>query len=168
MMIEMMIEGVMIRDLVVHADEHGFLYEILKEDWPEFEHFGQCYMTVTYPGVIKGWHIHDLQSDHFCVVKGMGKIVIYDDREGSPTRHELMEISCGEHRKKLVMFPPKLMHGVLALGNEPMWILNFPDVKYNPDSPDEHRLPLDHPIRRKDGTVAPYEWLRFTESPDLK
>lgn len=163
-----MIDGVMIRDLVVHADEHGFLYEILKEDWPEFEKFGQAYLTVTYPGVIKGWHYHDFQSDHFCVVKGMCKIVMYDDREGSPTRYELMEVSCGENRQMLVVFPPKLMHGIVPLGNEAVWLLNFPDVKYNVESPDEHRFPHDLPIRRKDGTVAPYEWLRLTESPDLK
>ncbi|MHC4941513.1 MAG: polysaccharide biosynthesis C-terminal domain-containing protein [Planctomycetota bacterium] len=163
-----MIDGVMIRDLVVHADEHGFLYEILREDWPEFENFGQAYLTVTYPGVIKGWHYHDLQSDHFCVIKGMAKIVLYDDREGSPTRYELMEISMGEFRQKLLVFPPKVLHGVIALNNEPMWLLNFPDVKYNPENPDEHRMPHDMPIRRKDGTTAPYEWLRCTEGAGLK
>ena len=163
-----MIDGVFIRDLVVHADEHGYLYEILRNDWPEFEKFGQAYLTVTYPGIIKGWHYHDLQADHFCVIKGMGKIVLYDDRENSPTRYELMEISVGEYRQKLVVFPPKILHGVMALNNEPMWIMNFPDYIYNAESPDEHRLPFDTPIRRKDGTVAPYQWFRNTESEDLK
>lgn len=163
-----MIDGVSVRDLVVHADDHGYLYEILRADWPEFENFGQAYLTVTYPGVIKGWHYHDLQSDHFCVIKGMAKIVLYDDREGSPTRYELMEVTVGEFRQKLVVFPPKILHGVIALNGEPAWIINFPDVVYNPEKPDEHRLAHDHPIRRKSGTTAPYPWYRYTESEDLK
>jgi dTDP-4-dehydrorhamnose 3,5-epimerase len=163
-----MIEGVVIRDLAVHADEHGYLYEILREDWPEFKHFGQAYLTVTYPGVIKGWHYHNLQSDHFCIIKGMGKIVLYDDLPDSPTRHELMEICFGEFRQKLLVFPPKILHGIIALNDEPLWILNFPDYKYNPEEPDEHRIPWDTPIKRKNGTTAPYEWFRNTESEDLK
>lgn len=163
-----MIDGVMIRDLLVHADEHGYLYEMLREDWPEFQKFGQTYLTVTYPKVIKGWHVHNFQSDHFVVIKGMAKIVLYDNREGSPTRYELMEITAGEYKPRLVMFPPNIHHGVLALNDEPIWIINFPDFLYNPEEPDELRMPYDTPIRRKDGTVAPYEWFRYTESEDLK
>ena len=163
-----MIQGVSIRDLTVHADEHGYLYEILRADWPEFEKFGQAYLTVTYPGVIKGWHYHELQSDHFCVIKGMAKIVLYDDREGSPTRHELMEISVGEYRQKLIVFPPRILHGVIALGGEPVWIMNFPDYPYDPENPDEYRVPYDKPLKRTDGTTAPYTWFRNTEGGGLK
>ena len=163
-----MIDGVTVRDLVVHTDEHGYLYECLKADWPEFEKFGQAYLTVTYPGVIKGWHWHDLQSDHFVPLKGMAKIVLYDDRPESPTRHELMEITAGEYKPRLIVFPPKILHGVIALNQEPVWIMNFPDYVYNSEQPDEQRLSWDHPIRRKDGTEAPYAWFRYTEAPDLK
>jgi len=164
----MMIDGASVRDLQVHADEHGYLYEMFRADWPEFEKFGQAYLTVTYPGVIKGWHIHDLQSDHFVVLKGMAKIVLYDNRSDSPTRYELMEIAAGEYKPRLIMFPPKIHHGVLALNEQPIWIMNFPDVIYNAEKPDEHRMAWDTPIKRTDGTVAPYEWFRKTESADLK
>ena len=66
------------------------------------------------------------------------------------------------------IFPPKILHGVLALGNQPMWIMNFPDYPYNAAQPDEHRMPYDMPIRLKDGTTGPYPWFRNTECKDLK
>ncbi|MBI4878369.1 MAG: dTDP-4-dehydrorhamnose 3,5-epimerase family protein [Planctomycetes bacterium] len=163
-----MIDGVVFRDLVVHADEHGYLYEMLRADWPEFREFGQAYLTSTYPGVIKGWHFHEKQSDHFCVIKGMAKVVLYDNRKGSPTQRELNEFSFGEHRQKLLVFPPRVLHGIIALNNEPVWIINFPDFLYDYKNPDEHRVPWNTPLERADGSLAPYEWFRHTESKDLK
>jgi len=50
-------------------------------DDPMFEKFGQVYMTSAYPGVVKAWHFHKKQTDHFCVVKGMMKVVLYDSRD---------------------------------------------------------------------------------------
>lgn len=158
-----MIDGVVVRELVTHVDEHGYLFEMLRSDWPEFQRFGQSYVSVTYPGIIKGWHVHKLQTDHFVAVKGMAKIALYDDRPDSPTRHELMEVVMGERRQRLLVIPPNVLHGTLALNNEPVLIVNFPDYVYNPREPDEHRVPYDTPLRYTDGTEGPYCWFRTTE-----
>jgi dTDP-4-dehydrorhamnose 3,5-epimerase len=163
-----MIDGVIIRELVTHVDEHGYLFEMLRSDWPEFSQFGQSYVSVTYPGVIKGWHIHKLQTDHFVIVKGMAKIALYDDRPDSPTRHELMEVVMGERRQRLLVIPPNIMHGTLALNNEPVFVVNFPDFVYNAQSPDEHRLPYDMPLLLPDGTEKPYCWFQMTEDDKHK
>jgi dTDP-4-dehydrorhamnose 3,5-epimerase len=158
-----MIDGVVVRDLVTHVDEHGYLYEMLRADWPEFEKFGQAYVTVTYPGVIKGWHLHRLQTDHFVCVKGAMKVALFDDRPGSPTRHELMEVIIGEQRQRLLVIPIGVLHGVMALGNEPAMLINFPDFLYNAQEPDEQRVPYDASLRYADGTEAPYRWVQNTE-----
>src|SRR3990170_1354878 len=68
-----MIEGVMVKQLKVIPDERGRLMEILRCDEEMFEKFGQVYLTTGYPGVVKAWHYHKGQTDHFCVVKGMMK-----------------------------------------------------------------------------------------------
>src|SRR3990172_6723534 len=78
-----MIEGVMVKQLKVIPDERGRLMEILRCDEEMFEKFGQVYLTTGYPGVVKAWHYHKGQTDHFCVVKGMMKVVLYDSRAGS-------------------------------------------------------------------------------------
>ena len=80
-----LIEGVSARRAKVLPDERGRLGEIMRADDPWFKKFGQVYFTTTYPGVVKAWHFHKKQTDHFYVVKGTVKIGLYDKREGSPT-----------------------------------------------------------------------------------
>ena len=68
-----MIQGVATKTLKVIADERGYLMEMMRSDDPFFQKFGQCYLSVVYPGVVKGWHYHEKQTDHFVIVKGMAK-----------------------------------------------------------------------------------------------
>jgi len=158
-----MIDGVVIRELVTHSDEHGYLFEMLRADWPEFQKFGQAYVSVTYPGIIKGWHFHRLQTDHFVVAKGSAKVALYDDRPGSRTRHELMEVVLGERRQRLLVIPRMVLHGLVALAGEPAMLINFPDYLYNAAEPDEQRLPHDMSLRYSDGREGPFCWFLVTE-----
>jgi len=68
-----------------------------------------------------------------------------------------------ERRQRLLLIPPLVLHGIMALNNEPVMIINFPDYLYNPADPDEQRLPHDMPLRYADGTEAPYCWFQNTE-----
>ena len=71
-----MIEGVKTKKLRVIPDERGYLMEMLRPDWEEYDKFGQVYITAVYPGVVKGWHYHKIQTDHFICVQGMAKVVL--------------------------------------------------------------------------------------------
>lgn len=125
--------------------------EILRSDNPEFQKFGQVYVTVAYPGVVKAWHYHRVQTDHFAVVAGMAKIALYDGREESPTRGSVMEIHMGERNPLLLIIPPGVMHGFKAAGDERAYLVNCPTELYNYDEPDEYRVdPHDNDI--------PYDW----------
>ena len=97
-----MIDGVATKELKVVPDERGRLMEILRRDDEIFEEFGQVYMTTAYPGVVKGWHFHEHQTDFFTCVKGMMKRVRVDDREGSATRGQIDEFFVG--RGKTAMY----------------------------------------------------------------
>ncbi len=148
-----MIDGVVVKTLKPIADERGYLMEILRSDDPFFEKFGQSYLTVVYPGVVKGWHYHKLQIDHFCAVKGMAKVVLYDDREGSTTRGEVNEFFMGEKNPILLRIPAGVLHGMKGIGAEPAFIVNTPSEPFRHADPDEHRVhPHDNQI--------PYSWDR--------
>lgn len=148
-----MIDGALLKPLKVIPDERGFLMEILRKDDPFFREFGQVYLTVVYPGVVKGWHYHKLQTDHFCVVKGMSKVVLYDGRPGSPTQGEVNEFFLGDHNRSLLVIPPGVMHGMKGVGTEPALLINTPTHPYNYAEPDEFRVPPhDNDI--------PYDWSR--------
>jgi len=138
-----MIEGVILKDLVIHRDERGALFEILRSDEKIFKKFGQAYVTSCKPGWVKGWHYHLKQDDFFCVIKGRVKIVLYDRREKSPSYREIAEYFLEEQKLQLLVIPRGVVHGFECLDEEECLILNLPTEVYNRAKPDEYRLPLD-------------------------
>lgn len=146
-----MIEGVKVRELRFIPDERGHLMEILRSDWEEYDRFGQVYVTAAFPGVVKGWHYHKLQTDHFACVHGMAKVVLYDRRKDSSTHGEVNEFFIGEHNPCLIKIPPSVVHGFKGVGQDVALIVNVPTELYNYDDPDEHRLPYDT-------DEIPYDW----------
>ena len=146
-----LIEGVIVRPQVLIPDDRGFVMEMLRSDWPEFKQFGQAYVTTCYPGVVKAWHYHREQWDHFSCVHGTAKVVLYDAREGSRTLGRVNEFHIGPLNPRLVVIPPLVLHGFTAIGVEPVLIINIPTELYDYAAPDEHRLPVDDPS-------IPYSW----------
>ncbi len=148
-----MIDGVQTRKLRLIPDERGYLMEMLRSDWDEYNKFGQVYITAVYPGVVKGWHYHKIQTDHFVCVAGMAKVVLYDGREDSPTYGQINEFFMGQQNPILLKIPPGVMHGFKGIGTEMTLIVNVPTELYNYDEPDEYRLPAHT-------DQIPYDWAR--------
>jgi dTDP-4-dehydrorhamnose 3,5-epimerase len=150
-----LIDGASARPLRVVPDERGWLMEVLRADDPEFTAFGQVYVSATYPGVVKAWHFHEKQVDHFACVSGMVKLVLIDTREGSPTRGLVNEFFLGEQQPMLVRVPSGVYHGWKCIGLTPSLVVNVPNAPYDRAHPDEHRLDphgtLDYDWTRKDG-----------------
>lgn len=138
-----MIQGVEVKQLTRNADERGFLMEIIRKDDPIFTKFGQCYVSMNYPGVVRAWHYHEKQDDFFVVVKGMIKVGLYDMREGSPSRGEVNEFYLGDNNNIVLKIPVGVAHGYKTVGVEPSLLVNFPSEMYDREEPDEHRLPWD-------------------------
>jgi len=145
------IEGVATKKLKVIPDERGRLMECLRSDDELFIKFGQMYVTTTLPGVVKGWHLHHAQWDNIVCVRGMVKLVLFDDRDGSPTKSHLDEFFIGEHGPLLVRVPPGVWHGWKCVGDEEAYIVNAPTEAYVYDAPDQDELPHDTPR-------IPYDW----------
>ena len=148
-----MIAGVVVKKLKVIPDERGLLMEMMRDDDEFFQKFGQAYLTVAYPGVVKGWHYHKKQTDHFVCVNGMLKVVLYDGRENSPSKGLVNEFFLGEQNPMLLVIPPLVLHGMKGIGARPGYLINIPTEPYNYKEPDEFRVhPHDNDI--------PYDWER--------
>jgi len=148
-----LIEGVKIKKLKVIPDERGRLMEILRCDDEVYQKFGQVYMTSVLPGVVKGWHYHKKQVDHFCCVSGMIKVVLYDSRKDSPTSGEVNEFFIGIHNPLLIKVPPFVFHGFKGVGTEEALVINIPTEPYNYKKPDEFRV-------KPNTKDIPYDWSR--------
>lgn len=148
-----MIKDVEIKKLRVIPDERGRLMEILRSDSNFFFKFGQVYMTTTYPGVVKAWHLHKKQTDDIACIHGMIKLALYDNRKDSSSFKEVNEFYVGTHNPMIILIPPGVYHGWMCVSEEEAIVINVPTEVYNYEHPDEHRIdPHDNDI--------PYDWKR--------
>ncbi|MFH2101563.1 MAG: dTDP-4-dehydrorhamnose 3,5-epimerase family protein [Candidatus Micrarchaeota archaeon] len=144
-----MIDGVFIKPLKQIPDERGKIMHMLKRTDVHFEEFGEIYFSCVYPGVIKGWHNHTKMTLNYAVVQGMIKLVLYDAREKSPTKGELMEIFIGENNYSLVRVPPGVINGFKGIGEKMAIVANCASIPHDP----EEIIRID-PFTKD----VPYDW----------
>lgn len=153
-----MIEGVKIKELVQHRDNRGYLMELLrgsdKEKADGKNAFGQVYLSTLYPAVIKGKHLHKLQTDHMAVIKGSAALHLEDAREGSPTFGKKEVVLMGEGSWKLVVIPPGIWHSFENIGTDVCFFINYVTHEYDPKNPDEHRGVFDLKEKRMKTEVS--------------
>lgn len=144
-----MIDGVKVIPLKRIPDERGCIMQMMRNDSPHFEKFGEIYFSMVYPGVVKGWHIHKKMTLNYAVPKGTIKLVLYDDRKGSKTEGQLQEIFLGDNNYVLVKIPPLVWNGFKGVSNEPAIVANCATIPHDPEE-----------IERKDPFAKdiPYDW----------
>jgi dTDP-4-dehydrorhamnose 3,5-epimerase len=139
------IHDVIVKKLVTNSDDRGYFREILRDDDNLLARFGQTSFTKTYPGVIKAFHWHNHQDDLWYVADGMARVVLYDQREGSPTCGVTQVLFAGEDNPILIVIPVGVAHGYQVLGTKPVLMFYHTTQSYNPKAPDEERIPFDDP-----------------------
>jgi dTDP-4-dehydrorhamnose 3,5-epimerase len=137
-----LIEGVVLREVRNVPQRSGLLTELFRRDWLDGE-ADQVFQVLLPAGALSAWHAHEAVTDRLFVSYGSLKIVLYDDREGSPTHGLVNEILCSLYRPRLILVPPKVWHGVQNASKEPAMIVNVPDRAYDYDQPDHWRRPPD-------------------------
>lgn len=143
------VEGMVITPLRRIPDERGAVFHMLREDSPVYERFGEIYFSTVYPGAVKGWHRHREMTLNYAVPVGMVKLVCYDDRDGSSTRGNVVEVHVGELDYSLVTIPAMVWNGFKGVGTETALVANCATIPHRPDEID--RLdPVDNDL--------PYDW----------
>lgn len=148
-----MIDGIITKKLVKHPDDRGFFAEIVRDDDNLLKKFGQMSMSLTYPGVIKAFHYHQIQDDLWFFPVGNAQVVLHDLREDSPTHGQTDVYYLGENNPLLVLIPAGVAHGYRVLGNEPAMIIYLTTESYQSLSPDEYRILWNDPAIGFDWTT---------------
>ncbi|MFC2170121.1 dTDP-4-dehydrorhamnose 3,5-epimerase family protein [Acidobacteriota bacterium] len=148
------IDGVIIKPLKKIPDERGCIFHMLRNDDPLYEKFGEIYFSVIYPGVIKGWHFHKEMTLNYAVVQGMIKLVLYDNREDSRSKGQLMELFTGDNNYCLIKIPPKIWNGYKGIGKESAIVANCATLPHSPEEmirldPFSDKIPYDWGLRHK-------------------
>lgn len=146
---EIKIDGVNLVPLKQFSDERGKIMHMLKATDPHFKSFAEIHFSVAYPGVVKGWHRRPSTSSNVVIVHGKVKWVLFDQRENSPTKGELMEIFLGEDNYLLLQIPSDVTSGYKTIGLEKSIVANCTDeVHVN-----ENKINID-PFNND----IPYKW----------
>lgn len=149
-----MIDGVTVAPLRQIPDERGKVMHMLKATDPHFVGFGEVYFSVVFPGVIKGWHLHHKMVINYAVPHGRIKLVLYDDREPSPTRGEVQEIFLGQDHYSLVQVPVGVWNGFKGYGPTEAIVCNCASIPHAPDEivrldPFDPSIPYDWSLKQR-------------------
>lgn len=126
------IEGVLITPLRKIMDERGMINHMLKVTDNHFREFGEIYFSWVHPGAIKAWHLHSKMILNYAAPVGKIKLALYDLRQDSPTRGNLMEIFMGQDDYKLVTVPAGVANGFKGLGTTDSLVANCATMPHDP------------------------------------
>lgn len=145
-----MLDGVIIKPLSIFSDDRGYLMEVFKEGDEVAKTIAakgaaikQTTYTLSYPGIIKAFHLHKRQFDIWFFPSGNAQVVLHDLRKDSPTYKQTQVIFAGEQNRMLICIPPFVAHGYKVLGQTPACLLYHTTEPFDPANPDEERFPWD-------------------------
>jgi dTDP-4-dehydrorhamnose 3,5-epimerase len=125
------------------CDDRGAIFHMLRRDDPEFREFGEIYFSQIYPLVVKAWHIHSRMTLNYMLLSGAIRLVLFDDRDGSPSKGTVQEIFLSEVDSPLVVIPPLVWNGFKGLGTTPSLVANCGTEAHDPA--EISRRPHDDP-----------------------
>ena len=148
------IDGAQVISLQRIPDDRGTIYHMLRRTDPHFQQFGEIYFSSIYKNVIKGWHKHREMTLNYACVFGRIKLVLYDDRKGSPTNDALMEIFLGPDNYSLVIIPPEVWSGFMGMSEPFAIVANCCTHPHDPSrstrlDPFKNDIPYDWAVKHR-------------------
>jgi dTDP-4-dehydrorhamnose 3,5-epimerase len=146
------IEGVVVTPYRKFIDERGWLAEIFRHDEVPAEfHPAMAYASMTLPGVLRGPHEHVDQADLFAWVgPGDFKVTLWDNRVGSPTFGNRMELGMGGNHPGSILVPKGVVHCYRCISHEPGLVFNCPNRLFMGEN---RAYPVDE-IRHEDDSSS--------------
>jgi len=97
-------------------------------------------VTTAKPGIVKAWHYHKLQDDHFVCLVGKVKVALFDARNNSKTYGEINDFEMSLEEPFVLKIPKEGYHGFKGIAAIESMVLNVPTKSYNYKEPDELRV----------------------------
>ena len=126
------IHDVIVKSIRKYIDERGWLAECFRHDEIDpIYHPVMSYISMTLPGIARGPHEHREQTDYFCFLGPSNfKIMLWDNRENSPTKGIQQVIFAGAESPQYVIIPPGVVHAYKHIGVHEGFVINFPNTLY--------------------------------------
>ena len=134
-----------------HELDEGIEGLVLKRLAPLADHRGSLVPFLDRPGRIKGWGMHELQTDRYLVANGKIRVVLYDGRTDHESHGRIAQFFFTEATPGLLAIPPGVWHADQNWGDTDARIVNFPTRPYDPADPDKLRIDPQ-------SDVIPFDW----------
>jgi dTDP-4-dehydrorhamnose 3,5-epimerase len=148
-----LIEGIEIAPFALWPDDRGYFLEVarlgqgLVADFPG--QGSQISAALNYPGIIKAFHFHKLQTDYWVAAAGLLQVALVDLRSNSKTFGKKNTLYVGTLRPWQLLIPPGVGHGYKVIGGQPSVLVYITNRTYDPN--DEGRIAYNDP------SIA-YDW----------
>lgn len=126
------IEGVMLTPLKKITGPLGNVYHGMKQPEKSFAGFGEAYFSTVKSNMVKGWKKHTKMVSNLIVPVGAIRFVIYDDRLGSSTFGQVMDITLSLRNYQRLTIPPNLWMGFQGRGERENMLLNISSIGHDP------------------------------------
>ena len=141
------IAGVSVKRLVTHPDYRGTVTELSSNEWDFHpDPLVYVYAVTIRPGIVKGWIKHELQDDRVAILSGTIQVVLFDDREDSPTYEQVNEFYFSPHNRGLITIPKGVYHALRNVDIQDALFVNMPTKPYNHEKPDKLLLPIENEL----------------------
>ena len=146
-------DGVLVRSLKKHEDSRGWLFEMFRQDeLPEGLDIAMSYLSFTHPGIGRGPHEHEFQTDYFVFFDGEYELHLWENRPTKDPLHVVLKV--GEYNPVSVVVPPGVVHGYRNAGSNGALVFNAPDKLYAGKGRSE---PVDE-IRHESDPASPFNF----------
>lgn len=112
----------------LEGTENGFLIELYKDSEKTV-----AYLTATKAGGFKGYHLHRVRTTRYACIRGKIKIILYRPGDSSSREEHILD---AQHPQRLFI-PNNIATGLENIGDEEVWLINYPDPPYDPNLKDE-------------------------------
>lgn len=114
------------------GQKNGWLMELFKDKATNQK--TEAYLTAALPGAFKGYHLHRVRAARYVALKGKMKIICFE-RKGE--QWEKQEFVLDSEIPQRLFIPKNVATGLLNVGEEEAWLINYPDPAYDPSLKDE-------------------------------
>ena len=148
-----LIADVQIKPFSVWPDDRGYFLEVARLQQGLVAEFPTASTQVSaafnYPGIIKAFHYHKLQTDYWVPAAGLLQVALVDLRLNSKSYGVKNTLYVGALRPWQILIPPGVAHGYKVIGEQPSTLVYITNRTYDPS--DEGRIPYN------DTSIA-YDW----------
>jgi len=148
-----LIADVEIKPFPLWPDDRGYFLEVARTGKGLISGFPssstQISAAFNYPGIIKAFHYHKLQTDFWVPAAGLLQVALVDLRKSSRTYAAKNTLYIGALRPWQILIPPGVAHGYKVIGEQPSVLVYVTNRTYDPA--DEGRIAYND-------TGMAYDW----------